>query len=355
MLKQLLGKQSTKKFIYFLILLVLLYSIKSVFDLFLLTFLLAYFVDTIKTFIVDKLNDFVKINPKLVTIVIYLFIVLLLVFASVKYVPIAINQSMYLIDQVSQLKLEQFEYINQILEQVDIGKYAQMGVNSLVTGATHVGKWAFNIFISLILSLFFVLQKEEIKHFMRKFKDSKISGFYDYISYFGKSFLNSFAKVIQAQILIAVANTSLSLIGLSIIGFKSLIALGIMIFILSLIPVAGVIISLIPLGFMAFEMGGIMQVIYVLIMVAIIHAFESYILNPKLMSNKTNLPVFFTFVILIVSEHFMGAWGLLLGIPIVIFMLDMFGVDLNNNKKQIKLRFKKDKIKKDKKVEMVEV
>lgn len=51
-------------------------------------------------------------------------------------------------------------------------------------------------------------------------------------------------------------------------------------------------------------------------------------LNPKLMANKTNLPVFFTFVILIVSEHFMGTWGLLLGIPIVIFILDMIGVDL---------------------------
>lgn len=353
MFKQLLKKQSIKKIIYLIILLVFLYFMKSMFDLFLLTFLLAYFVDTVKTFVVDKFNGFAKINPKLITMVIYALITLLLVFTGIKYVPIAINESKHLIDQVSTFKFEQYKYITKILKQVDVEKYAQMGVNSLVTGATHIGRWAFNMFIATILSLFFVLQKEEIKNFMRKFKDSKISGFYDYVSYFGKSFLNSFAKVIQAQILIAVANTVLSLIGLSIIGFKSLIALGIMIFILSLIPVVGVIISLIPLCFMAFEIGGIMKVIYILIMIVLIHAFESYLLNPKLMSNKTNLPMFFTFVILVVSEHFMGAWGLLLGIPIVIFVLDMFGVDLNN--KQVKSQYKKNNIKEYDKVDVAEV
>ena len=35
------------------------------------------------------------------------------------------------------------------------------------------------------------------------------------------------------------------------------------------------------------------------------------------------LPIFFTFLILIVSEHLMGVWGLLLGIPLFIFVLDV--------------------------------
>ena len=52
-------------------------------------------------------------------------------------------------------------------------------------------------------------------------------------------------------------------------------------------------------------------------------------MNPKLMSDSTHLPIFFTFAILIVSEHFMGIWGLILGIPIFIFILDLVGVDLN--------------------------
>lgn len=109
-------------------------------------------------------------------------------------------------------------------------------------------------------------------------------------------------------------------------GFHQLLGLGIMIFSLGLIPVAGVIISLIPLSIIAFKLGGVMKVIYVLIMVAVLHALEGYVLNPKFMSVNTKLPVFFTFVILIVSEHYMGIWGLLLGIPLFMFILDLLNV-----------------------------
>jgi len=38
------------------------------------------------------------------------------------------------------------------------------------------------------------------------------------------------------------------------------------------------------------------------------------------------LPVFFTFIVLIFSEHFFGVWGLIVGIPIFIFLLDLLEV-----------------------------
>lgn len=49
-------------------------------------------------------------------------------------------------------------------------------------------------------------------------------------------------------------------------------------------------------------------------------------LNPKLMSAKTELPIFFTFTVLIFSEHFFGIWGLIIGIPIFVFLLDILDV-----------------------------
>ena len=58
----------------------------------------------------------------------------------------------------------------------------------------------------------------------------------------------------------------------------------------------------------------------------IIHGIEAYILNPKLMSSKTDLPVFYTFVVLIFSQHFFGVWGLIIGIPVFVFLLDVLDV-----------------------------
>ena len=111
-----------------------------------------------------------------------------------------------------------------------------------------------------------------------------------------------------------------------------LLSLALMIFILSLIPVAGVIISCIPLSLIAYTVGGIEDVIYVLIMIAIIHAIESYLLNPKLMSSKTDLPIFYVFVILMFSEKFFGVWGLVIGIPAFVFFLDLLDVKVDHKK-----------------------
>jgi len=44
------------------------------------------------------------------------------------------------------------------------------------------------------------------------------------------------------------------------------------------------------------------------------------------MSQKTNLPIFYTFMVLTFSEHFLGVWGLIIGIPIFVFLLDVLDV-----------------------------
>ncbi|MPN34068.1 hypothetical protein SDC9_181560 [bioreactor metagenome] len=68
----------------------------------------------------------------------------------------------------------------------------------------------------------------------------------------------------------------------------------------------------------------------------IVHLIESYVLNPKLMSSKTELPIFYTFIVLLVSERLFGVWGLIVGIPIFTFFLDILKV------KEIPLHLKKE-------------
>ena len=154
------------------------------------------------------------------------------------------------------------------------------------------------------------------------------------LHFLAENLSGTFGKVIEAQFIIAIVNTVLSVIALWIMDFPQLFGLGIMIFFLGLIPVAGVIISLIPLSLIAYTIGGFIQVLYILITIAIIHAIEAYILNPKLMSSKTDLPIFYTFIVLIFSEHFFGVWGLIIGIPIFVFLLDVLEVtNTGDNKK----------------------
>lgn len=121
---------------------------------------------------------------------------------------------------------------------------------------------------------------------------SEFSWFFQDIYYFADKFVNTFGLVLEAQFVVALLNTLLTTIALAVFGFHQLLSLAIMIFILSLIPVAGVIISCIPLSFIAYSQGGIRDVVYILITILIVHLIESYVLNPKLMSSKTELPIF---------------------------------------------------------------
>jgi len=288
-------------------------------------------MDRFQRFISEKLSRFVRINRKVIIAFLYIVVVTFIVTTLYKYLPVLTIQISQLI---YQFKLffknppdnEMIRYVFSVINQMEVSKYIEQGVDVIYQSLANIGKLSLQILLSLILSLFFLLEKERIIVFTSKFEDSKLSIFYKEIAYFGQKFARSFGKVIEAQFLIAVVNCILSVIALVFLGFPQLLVLAVMIFLLGLIPVAGVIISLFPLCIIAYNIGGIAYVVYILIFIAVIHAIESYFLNPKLMSAKTNLPIFYTFMVLIFSEHFLGIWGLIIGIPIFIFLLDVLEV-----------------------------
>jgi predicted PurR-regulated permease PerM len=332
-IKEVLNKEITKRILVLLTLVLIFYMMGSLINLFLLTFVFTYFIYSIQGVIMKRLGKIIPLNNAAVTIIFYVVFATLITFFVYKYVPVVINQIINIINQISEFDFKSNihiqKYLLPVFDQVDLKGYTKSGVNFLLQLATDIGKWSINIFISLMLSMFFMLERHKVAEFMRRFRTSRLGGFYNYLHYFGANFLNSFGKVIQAQILIALTNSCLSIIGLKILGFKQLLGLGVMIFFFSLVPVAGTIASLIPLSIIGFNIGGVTKIIYVLIMIAGLHALESYVLNPKLMASKTELPVFIIFIILLVSEHFMGVWGLLIGIPLFMFLLDLINVTVH--------------------------
>lgn len=335
--KELLHKDIVKKVLSILILIAVIYSMKGLMDLFLLTFLFTYLIYSFEIFLLKKIRQHIKFNELFLILLLYVVIFAALGYFAYKYVPIIIGQTLAIINQISDLNTNKSLYniekqLEPLIGQFNITAYIKNEFNSIFEMAANIGKWGLNIFIAIMLSLFFILGKRKIKSFLDGFYSSRISEFYKGIVYFGRSFFYSFGKVIQAQILIAFTNSILSMIVLYFLGFPQLLALGFMIFILSLVPIAGTIISLIPLSIIAFNIGGIIKVIYVIGLILILHGLESYVLNPQFMSSKTEIPVFFVFIILIIAEHFFGLWGLLVGLPIFMFLLDLIGVNYSSKK-----------------------
>ncbi|MDR1028593.1 MAG: AI-2E family transporter [Clostridiales Family XIII bacterium] len=225
----------------------------------------------------------------------------------------------------------------EMIGDLNIESYIASAGNLLLTGIMNVGKFGLNLLLSLALSFLLLLEKKKIAKFGEVLGKSRIAFIYHHFIVFGLNFCRTFAKVMKVQITIAFINSILSIIILACLGFPNIWGLGVMIFVLGLIPVAGVIISLIPLSIIAFNTGGLFKVIEILIMVLVIHAIEAYILNPKLMANRTSLPVSFVFIILLVSEKYLHVWGLLIGVPLFIFLLAIFDVDYEDACKPTKI------------------
>lgn len=321
-------KRSTwKRIVIFSILIFILYLVRSILNIILLTFIFSFLMNGL----VDFISKRIRINRKIIVLLLYAAVVSILVYGVVKYLPVVINEISQLIKQLTEFYSKPkdnivFNYIIEQLKQYEITTYLNFGMTYLIKYFSDISSVGLQILLALILSLFFLLEKERIISFTNRFKYSKISPFYEELEYFGKKFARTFGKVIEAQFIIATINMTITVACLWMMEFPQLFGLGILIFFLGLIPVAGVIISLFPLCFIAYSIGGVMKVVYVLIMIAVVHALEAYVLNPKLMSSKTNLPVFYTFIVLIFSEHFFGVWGLILGIPVFVFILDVLGV-----------------------------
>ncbi|AQZ48016.1 hypothetical protein B5S25_16905 [Paenibacillus larvae subsp. pulvifaciens] len=321
-----------KKLLAILFLILLFYMLSDMLNILLFTFIFSFLFYTICSLLLKLTHKWVRIPEKLMVLLVYGAFGVFVGVASYMYVPVLAKQIVSIVNIIVNFNPSDYKdafhpKVFEMIQRVDIGSYLSSAGNYAVNTTKNIGGFLLSIFLSLILSFFFSWERRGIVKFLQRFETSKVGFIYEYYKQFGRNFVNSFGKVMQVQIVISFINSILSVIMLYFMGFPQILGLGVMIFALGLVPVAGVIVSLIPLSIIAFQIGGWIHIVYVLVMITILHAFESYVLNPKLMSVKMKLPVFFTFAVLILFERLIGVWGLLIGIPLFMFFLDLVGAN----------------------------
>jgi len=94
------------------------------------------------------------------------------------------------------------------------------------------------------------------------------------------------------------------------------------VFVCGFIPIAGVFLSTFPIAFVALTEYGFTSLAAVMVMVAGIHFVEAYGLNPLIYSAHLHLHPLLVLSVLVIAEHLVGVWGLLLAVPLTVFALD---------------------------------
>jgi predicted PurR-regulated permease PerM len=227
------------------------------------------------------------------------------------------------------------KYVQMVLTEINRNSQAVKGSQYIaMSGLNQLGRIgiaAEHVLVALFLSMVFNLTYNHLRDFGRAILKSKYDVMFSNVYYLLRKYVVILGTVIETQLVICIINTCLMVIGLWIIGVPKLLLMAIIIFVLGLVPVAGVLISLIPLTIAAFSANGVISIFEVLCLVILIHFFESYFLHPRLMAGATDLPVFVTFITLIIGAKMLGTWGLIVGIPTVAFFIDLLGIQLKRH------------------------
>lgn len=319
-----------RRFVVLMLIILVLWLMRSMMNLILFTFILTFIVVNWVRWVQRRLP---KVPTTLTVAVTYVVLVAAIYFGVTKYLPVLVNQVIKMVNSVIKFYSTHqatviYHYVNHYVSTATIMSQVRHGLTIAVNTLTSIGSLTVTFVLSLILSLFYSLELKQMNEFSQSFQTSDYGWFFQDIDFFGKKFVNTFGVVLEAQFFIAICNTVITTICLIFMHMPQIFALGLMVFLFSLIP----------LSMVAYSVGGVRDVIYILIMIAVIHALEAYVLNPKFMSSRTELPIFYTFIVLLVSEHLFGTWGLIVGVPIFTFLLDILGVkSLHHDKKPRKL------------------
>lgn len=124
----------------------------------------------------------------------------------------------------------------------------------------------------------------------------------------------------RAQIMIAAVNTALTSLGMLALGIQPIVLLATVVFFCGLIPVLGTFISSAPIVLVAVNATGPGHALWAIAMILVVHTIETYILNPRIMAAMFKISPVVTLMILYVGHKLFGLWGMVLGVPVSVFI-----------------------------------
>ena len=216
---------------------------------------------------------------------------------------------------------------NLIQQFLGIGqeRTAQSNIKATIDTLRNLGGYLLTLGSAFLLSLLFsfliVLDLPKLTESVKGLANTKLRFIYlevaDSISDFGAVL----GKALEAQLFIAILNTFLTAIGITLLGLTDKMAfISLIVFLCSFIPVAGVFISSMPICLLALQESGVGLMFLSVLMIVVVHMVEAYILNPKIYGHHLRMNPVIVLIILTIGGKMFGVWGFILGVPICTYI-----------------------------------
>jgi predicted PurR-regulated permease PerM len=339
-----------------------IYLLRSFFLLIFLTFVFSY----IQARSVHRLAPFLRNRPARVVIVALIFLSIILA-AGILFVPkvksqgeVFVKQFTTYIARVDQelFRLEEnYPILSEILPELSAKEVHQtpeaivpkglkdsptvallqqsLGLGEETTGAQNVNQLidlfgnigkkiasaASAFLLSLLFSFLIVLDLPNLGRKLQDLENTKLWFIYDSVAGNIKEFSLVLGKALEAQLIIAIINSGLTAISMSLLGLGQHIAfLSVIVFLFSFFPVIGVFISSVPICLIALQSAGLNTMILAILIITGIHLIEGYVLNPRIYGSYMQINSVIVLIILTLGGKLFDFWGLLLGVPVCTYI-----------------------------------
>jgi len=169
-----------------------------------------------------------------------------------------------------------------------------------------------SFFVALVISYFLVVEKRSLRDLVTLLVPNR---FHDYIGQITPRIQHKMGQWLLGQIILMVFTGVLSYVGLLVFGIKYALLLGIFAGFLEIVPYIGPVISAIPAVFFAL-IDSPTKAVLILLYYILVQRIENMILVPKIMQKTTGLNPIFAVLALTVGFVLGGFSGVLLAIPV---------------------------------------
>lgn len=197
--------------------------------------------------------------------------------------------------------------------------YLQQSSQSIVGLVVNIFGGVISFIAILVISFYLSVTKKGVETFLGSIVPEK------YESYVVDLWKRSEKKVglwLQGQLLLALIVGLVVYVGLSLIGIKFALMLGLLAFVLEIVPIVGPVLAAIPAVILAFMQEPTLG-LWVILFYVVIQQLENHILVPVVMGKTVGLNPVVVIIALLVGGQLAGIAGMILSVPVATVIVEI--------------------------------
>lgn len=289
-----------------------------------------------KTFQKTKKKNFLNKHARLLSVIIVYIIAVLICIVIINVIlPAVIESLTKLISNIPNYYNTAVETINSLpedhilrnekviealsnLKNIDVQSIINLDkIQGYIKGVISAVGTIFDVFISIIVSIYILLQRKQLIHFWARLTKAVLKGpaYLKVKKYFIEG-NQIFFNFLTSQIIDAIIVGILASVAMSIMKVKYAILLGFIIGLFNLIPYFGAIVAVGLSIIITLFTGGIGKTILMAVVVIVLQQIDANIINPKIVGDSLQISQLLVLFAVTVGGAYFGILGMFLAVPV---------------------------------------